>query len=64
LPIADARQQYTEWCKNCLDESDFHMVGGGKFVVKVCPTARDVLLCGALLTLARRARCRNVMYVL
>ncbi len=27
-------KEYTEWCKNCLDESDFIMVGGGKFVVK------------------------------
>ena len=35
VAFADARVQYTEWCKNCLDESDFHMVGGGKFVVKV-----------------------------
>jgi len=36
----DALPQYTEWCKNCLDESDFHMVGGGKFVVKVRRCAR------------------------
>ena len=35
VAYADVRVQYTVWCKTCLDESDFHMVGGGKFVVKV-----------------------------
>ena len=39
VTFADASVQYTEWCKNCLDESDFHMVGGGKFVVKVLASA-------------------------
>ena len=43
VAFADARVQYTEWCKNCLDESDFHMVGGGKFVVKVRHCARVIV---------------------